>query len=187
MGARLAISPLSPAHARNSAERRELRRRQARQFSCTIDPRVERALDLHPTAGAYKLDSPAHRAGRRFDSYLRRSAHGRRESGGVISPLELVPVLTFSHVDLAVIQHGGAEEATVTQLLNQEAVLHVRFDGRSLDIPLGDLDVGTATADREIKRALARHLEVAEGTLRDYTVDRHETGNLTVRPEAVFG
>jgi hypothetical protein len=75
----------------------------------------------------------------------------------------------------------------VTQLLNQEAVLHVRFDGRSLDIPLGDLDVGTASGDREIKRALARHLEVAKSALRDYTVDRHETGNLTVRPEAVFG
>jgi hypothetical protein len=75
----------------------------------------------------------------------------------------------------------------VVALLNQEAVLHVRFDGRSLDIPLNDLDVGTASGDREIKRALARQLHVAEGTLRDYTVDRHETGNLTVRPEAVFG
>jgi hypothetical protein len=75
----------------------------------------------------------------------------------------------------------------VAELLNQEAVLHVRFDGRSLDIPLGDLDVVTASGDREIKRALARHLEVAEARLRDYTVDRHETGNVTVRPEAVFG
>jgi hypothetical protein len=75
----------------------------------------------------------------------------------------------------------------VSQLLNPEAILHVRFDGRSLDVPLDRLDVGTASEDREIKRALARHLQVAEGTLRDYTVDRHETGNLTVRPEAVFG
>jgi hypothetical protein len=75
----------------------------------------------------------------------------------------------------------------VVDLLNQEAVLHVRFDGRSLDVPLSDLDVGTVSEDCEIKRALARHLRVAEGTLHDYTVDRHETGNLTVRPEAVFG
>jgi len=70
---------------------------------------------------------------------------------------------------------------------NQEAVLHVRFDGRSLDIPLNDLDIGTASEDREIKRALARRLQVAERALHDYNVDRHETGNLTVRPEAVFG
>ena len=75
----------------------------------------------------------------------------------------------------------------MVKLVDQEALLHVRFDGRSFDIPLGDLDVGTASEDREIKRALAEHLRVAEGALRDYTVDRHETGNLTVRPEAVFG
>jgi hypothetical protein len=75
----------------------------------------------------------------------------------------------------------------MSQLLNQEAVLHVRLDGQSLDIPLADLDLGSASEDREVKRALARHLAVPEGRLRDYTVDRHETGNVTVRPEAVFG
>ncbi|TMQ34217.1 MAG: hypothetical protein E6K70_08825 [Planctomycetota bacterium] len=66
-------------------------------------------------------------------------------------------------------------------------MVHIRFEGRSLDIPQSDLDVGPASSDNEIKRALARHLEVAEGKLRDYVIDRHETGNLTVRPEAVFG
>jgi len=75
----------------------------------------------------------------------------------------------------------------MAELLNDGAVVHVRFDGRSHDIPLDDLDVGSGSTDREIKRALARHLEVPEAKLRDYTVDRHETGNLTVRPEAVFG
>ncbi|HZU38663.1 MAG TPA: hypothetical protein VFA18_22240 [Gemmataceae bacterium] len=65
--------------------------------------------------------------------------------------------------------------------------VHVRFEGRSLDIPQGDLDVGLASSDNEIKRALARHLEVSEARLRDYVIDRHETGNMTVRPEAVFG
>ena len=67
------------------------------------------------------------------------------------------------------------------------AVVHIRFEGRSLDIPQGDLDVGPASSDNEIRRALARHLEVADTRLRDYVVDRHETGNVTVRPEAVFG
>jgi hypothetical protein len=66
-------------------------------------------------------------------------------------------------------------------------VVHIRFEGRSLDIPQGDLDVGAASNDNEIKRALARHLEVHEARLRDYVIDRHENGNLTVRPEAVFG
>jgi hypothetical protein len=72
-------------------------------------------------------------------------------------------------------------------LLNEGAVVHVRFDGRSLDIPLSDLDVGGASGDADIKGALAAHLEVPAAKLRDYVVDRHATGNLTVRPEAVFG
>jgi hypothetical protein len=67
------------------------------------------------------------------------------------------------------------------------AVVHVRFEGRSLDVPLSVLDVGPHTADRDVKRSLAGYLEVAEARLRDYVVDRHENGNLTVRPEAVFG
>jgi hypothetical protein len=71
--------------------------------------------------------------------------------------------------------------------LDRAPVVHVRFEGRSLDLPLSDLGLGgPATAD-EVKRAVAVHLEVPVGRLRDYVVDRHETGNLTVRPEAVFG
>jgi hypothetical protein len=75
----------------------------------------------------------------------------------------------------------------MANLETEGAVVHVRFDGRSLDIPLNDLDVGPHSDDREIKRSLAARLEIPEGKLRDYVVDRHETGNLTVRPEAVFG
>jgi hypothetical protein len=67
------------------------------------------------------------------------------------------------------------------------AVVHIRFEGRSLDIPQADLDVGAASSDNEVKRALARHLEVPPAKLHDYVIDRHETGNMTVRPEAVFG
>jgi hypothetical protein len=67
------------------------------------------------------------------------------------------------------------------------AVVHIRFEGRSLDIPQSELDVGPASSDSEIKRVLARYLEVSETKLRDYVIDRHDTGNLTVRPEAVFG
>ena len=36
-------------------------------------------------------------------------------------------------------------------------------------------------------RLVSRHLEVNEERLRDHVLDRHETGNLTLRPEAVFG
>ena len=68
-----------------------------------------------------------------------------------------------------------------------EAVVHVRFAGRSFDIPLASLDLGAMSADGHVKRALARHLNVPEFKLDAYVVDRHANGNLTLRPEAVFG
>lgn len=71
--------------------------------------------------------------------------------------------------------------------INESPVLHIRFEGRSFDIPLSDLDVGILSSDEQVKRALAGYLSVSEDKFRDYTVDRHDTGNLTVRPEAVFG
>ncbi|HUG90753.1 MAG TPA: hypothetical protein VML55_07970 [Planctomycetaceae bacterium] len=70
---------------------------------------------------------------------------------------------------------------------NNVNLLHVRFEGRSLDIPLSDLDLGPVSLDGEIKRAVAGYLDVPAEKFRHYVVDRHESGNLTVRPEAVFG
>jgi hypothetical protein len=67
------------------------------------------------------------------------------------------------------------------------AVAHVRFAGRSFDIPLSALDLGALSADGQIKRGVARYLNVPVDRFDAYTVDRHENGNLTVRPEAVFG
>ncbi len=68
----------------------------------------------------------------------------------------------------------------------QEAV-HVRFEGRSLDAPLSEFDLGLMPTEAQIKAAVARWLGVPVARLHDYVVDRHETGSLTVRPEAVFG
>ena len=72
-------------------------------------------------------------------------------------------------------------------MVAQAALLHVRFDGRSVDIPLGDLDVGRLSSDRQIKDATARYLDVPARNLRSYVIDRHDTDNLTIRPQAVFG
>jgi hypothetical protein len=73
------------------------------------------------------------------------------------------------------------------QQLNHPAVGHVRFDGRSFDVPLAELGVADNASDLDVKRAVARHLEINEDRLRDYVLDRHETGNVTIRPAAVFG
>jgi hypothetical protein len=68
-----------------------------------------------------------------------------------------------------------------------EAVVHARVAGRSFDIPLSAMDLGGAAPDYQVKRGLARYLNVPEFKLDAFVVDRHANGNLTVRPEAVFG
>lgn len=74
-----------------------------------------------------------------------------------------------------------------TQLLRDTWVLHVRFNGRSLDVPLSALDLTDASSDAQVKRRLAEYLEVPLRQLEPYVVDRHTNGNLTLRPQAVFG
>lgn len=76
---------------------------------------------------------------------------------------------------------------TTLTLNRDNLVIHVRLGGRSFDVPLANLGLGRGADDAGVKRALARYLEVAPGQLDDHVVDRHANGNLTVRPEAVFG
>ncbi len=65
--------------------------------------------------------------------------------------------------------------------------LHVRFEGRSWDLLLSDLDLGPLSTDDEVRRALARYLDVPASKFGLYVVEHHTNGNLTVRPEAIFG
>ena len=75
----------------------------------------------------------------------------------------------------------------MARIENVAAVIHVRFGGRSFDLGLTDLDISSRSSDRQVKQTLARYLDVSESRFDDYVVDRHTNGNLTVRPEAVFG
>jgi hypothetical protein len=69
----------------------------------------------------------------------------------------------------------------------QKLTVHVRFNGRSYDLPFEDLVLGESPADDDVRQALARHFDVSPETFAAYVVERHRTGNITVRPEAVFG
>jgi len=80
-----------------------------------------------------------------------------------------------------------AREQDMANRRDGVAVIHIRFEGQSQDIPQAELDVGPSSSDAQVKRALAYRFGVSEARLRDYIIDRHETGNMTVRPEAVFG
>ena len=68
-----------------------------------------------------------------------------------------------------------------------EQVVHVRFEGRSRDIPFSTLDVGGVSNDQAVRTALARYFDVPERKFAPYVIERHTNGNMTVRPEAVFG
>ncbi len=65
--------------------------------------------------------------------------------------------------------------------------LHIRFEGRSYDLPMADLDLGRLSSDDDVRRALVGYLNIPEGALKHYVIERHANGNMTVRPEAVFG
>ena len=66
--------------------------------------------------------------------------------------------------------------------------VHVRFDGRSIDISVADLDLGDASDDNAVRRAVAGWLETPVQKLQAFAIDRNaETGDIVVRPEAVFG
>lgn len=72
-------------------------------------------------------------------------------------------------------------------MIAQTPLLHVRFNGRSLDVPISDLDIGDQSSDDAITQATADFLDLPFQSLTGYKVDRHKTGNITVRPQAVFG
>ncbi|MCP4349082.1 MAG: hypothetical protein GY795_26680 [Desulfobacterales bacterium] len=70
---------------------------------------------------------------------------------------------------------------------SDRCVIHVRFEGRSRDIAFSDLDIGELSSDQDVRRAIARYFDVSERRFRPYVIERHSNGNMTIRPEAVFG
>lgn len=67
------------------------------------------------------------------------------------------------------------------------AVVHVRVQGRSRDIALDLLGINSASPDEAVRNAIANFMELPAETLRLTVIERHENGNMTVRPQAVFG
>ena len=68
-----------------------------------------------------------------------------------------------------------------------EPLLHIRFEGRSLDLPLRDLDLPDAPREAQVRTAAVAYLDLAESRFKDHVIERHSSGNWTLRPEAVFG
>lgn len=77
----------------------------------------------------------------------------------------------------------------MTQTLNAAFLpaVHVRFEGRSQRLTVAQLGIAANASDADIKNAVARFFDVSTGRLLGHIVERHENGNFTLRPEAVFG
>lgn len=66
-------------------------------------------------------------------------------------------------------------------------MVHVRFEGRSYDIPETQLGVTTGMSDSSVKERVAQHFDLSRDRLASYVVDRRPSGELIIRPEAVYG
>ena len=66
-------------------------------------------------------------------------------------------------------------------------MVHVRFEGHSYDFSERQLELAASMSDGEIKERLARQFELGVDRLRSYVVDRSPSGDLIIRPEAVYG
>jgi len=66
-------------------------------------------------------------------------------------------------------------------------MVHIRFEGRSYDLAENHLGVTAVMNDTAIKERLAQHFDVGCDRFQFYIVDRRPSGDLIVRPEAVYG
>lgn len=73
----------------------------------------------------------------------------------------------------------------VTDRYNPE--IHVRFEGRSYRFTADGLGLNPTAEDAQVRATLANYFEVPLPRVASLVVERHANGNLTVRPEAVFG
>lgn len=66
--------------------------------------------------------------------------------------------------------------------------IHIRFQGRSIDVDLNQLDVGVLSSDHDIRTAVANYLDAPVQKLQAFAIDKNtENGHITLRPEAEFG
>jgi hypothetical protein len=66
-------------------------------------------------------------------------------------------------------------------------MVHIRFEGRSYDVQEMKIGVVAAMQDTQIFDQLAQHFDVNRARFDAYVVDRSPSGDLIIRPEAVYG
>ncbi len=66
-------------------------------------------------------------------------------------------------------------------------MVHIRFEGRSYDLSETQLKLAANMNDNTIRQRLAQHFDVHLNRFETYVIDRPASGDLIVRPEAVYG
>jgi hypothetical protein len=66
-------------------------------------------------------------------------------------------------------------------------MVHIRFEGKSFGLPENQLNLHVGMSDSKVKEHLARYFDINVERLRHYVVDRRPSGDLVIRPEAVYG
>ncbi len=66
-------------------------------------------------------------------------------------------------------------------------MVHVRFEGKSLDVTEQQLGMTAGMSDAQVMERVAQHLDVGTVRFTDYVVDRRPSGDIVIRPEAVYG
>lgn len=66
-------------------------------------------------------------------------------------------------------------------------MVHIRFEGRSYDLAENQLGIAAGMGDKAIKERLAQHFDVKGYRFESYILDPPPSGDLIVRPEAVYG
>lgn len=66
-------------------------------------------------------------------------------------------------------------------------MIHLRFEGRSYDLTPRELGVTPHMNDTDIKTRVAQHFDIGLNKIQPYVVDRRPSGDIIVRPEAVYG
>ena len=66
-------------------------------------------------------------------------------------------------------------------------MVHIRFEGRSYDVTENQLGIRENMKENAIKECLAQYFDVGKERFNSYLLDRRPSGDLIVRPEAVYG
>ncbi len=66
-------------------------------------------------------------------------------------------------------------------------MVHVRFEGRSYDLIEDQLGLILGMSDDQIRLTVASFLDTTPDRLKTYVIDRRPSGDVIVRPEAVYG